>query len=1354
MANIILYPPYGTKKEANSLKFEISNVEVDNFNIHIEDTTHSSKVEVKYLNKDEKGIYSGVMNLDIPEHSSHYSISIFTFIDALQEDGSYKTIQILPTIFSVKEESEIKNQDFVLSPSFVGQKELVSVYVKGEPGTKKVFSVNDKRFKIFINEEGRGSFHFKGKDIIGDNELDNINKFPVYIYEEKDNFTNKSFTGSYLNILPTTIVLHAEIDPRCDINDPAYLSPGSWVRDAECDEEPCDPTKEVCCDPRTEDCPCNPDLEDCGGAGVEVCTSSIDIPASCNSGNVNINFTKPCRLHNNSVVMLNNGMALHAYTSVDKTIIDEGDNTFNINKVFLSAQKASSDVQIIANRDVIVESKFIEENFRIHVDPDVVECVSEIGDLESSDVYIVLYNSLIGFVKIKIIGFETDEYTGASILIGDTNSNGIVIDDWIFCVNSVLFHNTTGFQVPGAYIFGTINQYTLPYVRDPYETGSYSQPVNVTIATNKDFVGSDEEIYVYLVVEAVTENNLSQLYFNSLSLGNYSTFPSEELGWIKLTDENQGNNRNPIAKMDSANNLHVIFESDRGDLTQLYYGVVGLNSTAFIASSLSSSIDKYSEFLSKSDQPFDYFTPLLLNETESNEYVNIPEYDTESLIDGGWNIFESDGGNVSEIPSINYLNDITIESNAVYQEAMAVANFPVSLEVDPSVGIPFSQFNYQISFNMEATVSQTSDLPEGSVVNDIEMDNLFSQWKDNYTVSIDDSISNTPIYVDGSGNKFTIGRIDNVYDRIVPLVGSYIYRNPSRGDTKIKILKNDSNLKDFTFGLMFEKTYFKAININTSVYTQETIYTGNVKLVAFIKTEEKKEQRADYIIVREFPEEINISETAKYDIVVNYVRINSDEVENVLNTYNITNENIYGDNKFLGTITLLIEGVPRFSQSFISTFNNEFELNIGFGVPEGGYYVADKIAPSKLGIFDDLSSKINFTDISITSPTYTYNSEVVSMPPKIRDMTKLKGESEGIEVDIPGNALPYNSTFSTNPFVNLNFVEKEEIKYYIEHIETNSNNYSSFVSVSQIEKISIEFITYGRSDRLYVTKKDGAVLYDTGFILSSIDAPFKFDIDVTYINKVYINVELGTTVGNTSYKFTAYFKKVNNDNSFSQVPITFEGINQSADIDIGMCDDVHVAWQSNRDKQWDIYYMNTVDELSPFRYETQITNTESNSLRPSISTSRNNSRMIVWHDNREGDFNVYSARSLEDFGCSQKTCETEMVETFKDEIEECNISLAYIPAESGFYKFVLYFYSDIGLTKLYKAISLEDNEERWFIDGEAVEGSLSYDGDELLGVDLTANDSIVVSYIPDKNDKIFDIIIYVKIVGILSEGEV
>ena len=434
MANLKLYPPYGTIEESNSIKFEISDIEFDKFHIKIENVTHGVDVVIDSFQDMGNNSYMGIMNLNIPEHSSQSSISIFAYIDELQGDGSYKTKQICPSIFTIQNISEKidKDNQLIVTPSFIGQKDLCSVRVEGEPNTKVIFSINDKIFKIIINNDGYGSIHFKGRDIVGDKELESINKFPIHIYRE--NYTNKVFSGSYLNILPSTIALHAEIDPRCDPASSSFVG-SSWVRPEECKDisAVCDSEIEICNYP-------------------EVCIPPIDIPTSCNSGDIIVN-SNICRIHNNSVVLLNNGMVLYAYTSPDKSYTSADDDERNINRVFIAAHKTSIDVQIITNKDVIVESKEATDDFRIHVEQDVFNIST---DLENDrDVYVVLHDELIGFQKIKIIDKIVDEYTGEYILIGEAGNSNVTLNSWIFCVNAVFYH---GLETPTIYIGSTNNE--------------------------------------------------------------------------------------------------------------------------------------------------------------------------------------------------------------------------------------------------------------------------------------------------------------------------------------------------------------------------------------------------------------------------------------------------------------------------------------------------------------------------------------------------------------------------------------------------------------------------------------------------------------------------------------------------------------------------------------------------------------------------------------------------------------------------------------------------------------------------------------------------------------------------------
>ena len=1383
MANLKLYPPYGTRDQSSSIKFEIENTNYDNIKIELENATDGVKIGVTHFEKIETG-YGGVMGLNIPAQSSQLSISIFATLYKKDSEGNYEKFEICPAIFDITEDFEL-DRNIVVSPSFISQKDLCSIKIKGEPLSSSSFSVNDRIFRVIINEAGYGSIHFKGSEVVGNKELESLNKIPIYIYSGEHK-TSKTFSGYYVNILPSDIAIHAGLDPRCDIASDHYVIPGTWAPPEDCDEVPCNPAIEICpCDPQVEDCPCNPDIEDCDECNpdVEDCARVVpEVPVvgypvtPCENGEVPT--IDHCRIHSSSAILLNNGMAMHAYLSPDITLKDlPVDEKYSVNRIFISAQKTSGEYKNIASGDVVVESKESDENFRIHVEEDMWNLVGAYDYNSLKKVFIVFYNGAFGYVKANVLGAEYDEYTGDFLIVADTGLSNVVLGQWIFCVNVVIFDSST-VASDSLYIATGSNSLALPYVRGVFETGDYVQPINVSIATNYKYRGVLKESYVYIVVEAITENNLSQLYFNSFSFGQDLTFTQESNGWVRITDETQGNNRNPIAKVDSYNNLYVIFDSDRGGINQVYYGGVGVNNTLFSASVFSSSIDKYAEFIASGDFPFDYFKPMLLKANVSEEYSPVPELDTEELLSEKLLITKSGDGNVVSTPTGRYLADMVFTSNPVHDEAIAIASLKIDSELEnfvtasPSVANPLLQYNYQISFDLKATVTQTSSLTSETTVSDLDMDDLYTNWKSNFSssgdmdssvVSIDASVIGQPVYNGSNNNKFIIGRSDNNYDRIVPLVGSYNYTNttdPSNVNSQIKILKDDNNLQDFTFGIMFEKTYFKATNIQTTasyvedgnsitLYDQEmreTIYTGKAKLVVFIKTDEDTSDRAEYLIVREFPEELAIGTSANYDIITNYTRINSESTENVLNTYKAK----YVD-KFAGALTLLIDGVPKFSQSFVSTLDLTYNhFDIGFGIPKGGYYISDKMAPSKLGVFDDVTTTLDISNISISSPTYIYNDAVVGLSLSVRDMSKLR-VYEKAAVITPSGASTYLDA-NDNELINLGSFGNNAIKYFTLFDTDVSEHYDETFSTVGIEVVSFKWTTSGVAARLVVQDASGGNLHDTGFVTHKADSPLQFDIDVSLLDSIQILLTPTVSVGlANSYDYIAYYKATNEASSFNQIPITSAGVNQSPSLDLGICDDLHIAWQSNSSKSWDIYYTNSVNELSPFRHKTQITNTESNSIRPAVSVNRNGKRMIAWNDNRDGNFSIYSARSTEGYDCNQNACGIKQLNNHEDSVDICSTDFTFTPTETGTYDLVAYFYSDIENKTLYKTITLEGNESRWYLDGIAVDLLATYDAEgSLVGIDLIQGSSYAIKYVPDKDDKIFDIILYVKMDTVLT----
>ena len=1318
MIKLKLYPPTGTIKDASALKFELSGIMSESFRVRVENATHGIMGVVTSLQDMGDGTHMGIANINLPRHLQQSAISIFAHIEEQQVDGSYRTVQICPTIFTIKNETKETSSRMVVSPSFVGQEDLCSIRFVGNPNSKKVVAINDNFFKAIINDEGLGSVSFKGSDVVGQNDIETVYQLPIYLYDEDDNFTKKVFSDHYLNILPTSLSMHTSpqvIDPRCDDSD-------IWETPPECIPIIIPPGPE------------NP--------GIEPAIPGTGIPSTCRQGTVEINTALTCKIFSHSATLLNNGMVMHAYLSPDLSVTDSDDSLFNINKLFLAKQQTSSDVQIIANSDVVVEPKAFGEIFTIHVQEDVWTALSEVDD-----VYVVLFNESTSFQRIKITGRDIDPYTGSFIVTGELEGDTLVIRDWLFCVNAVFYHNS---ETPDLYLDVNTNPLDLSSI---IINGVPVQIIDVSISSNSRYVGEYEESYVYIVVSALVHNN-TQLFFNSLIIGKDSSVSIGTAGWNQLTFV--GNNQNPVSKIGSDNNLHIVWESDRGGIKQMYYGSLGLSSASAICTAFSSSIDKYSDFLSRNDPPFDYLSTNLLTSIGSDRYNpsnQVPEFSSSDLVDSNWIEFGS--GSVSQSSGDSYINDLTISANALTDDAMAFNSLQIVDDLDNPTDyemFPYSQFNYQISFDMEGTVAQSSSLAsdyEETIISDKEMDSIFSEWKRGFELSVDDNVENQPVYTKSS-NSFVIGRVDNIFDRIVPIVGSYKHEslNPSGDSFQINITEQSNNLKDFIFGLMFEKTRFIATNIYSasefpdnnpsgvpyiSSETQ-TIYTGMAKLVAFIKTEDVDSDRANYIIVREFPEKINVINSKTYTIISNYTKIDSPEVTTLMDTYNQT----YTD-KFLGQVTLLIDSVARFSQSFISTISNEYNyFDIGFGIPYGGYYIADKMTPSKLGVFDNVSATLAFSNIEITSPTYTHNTNVINIPASIRDMTRFRVDVLNPSSPIEDDLLIFN--FDRNV--------EEEVESSVSR-QKSGEDYSELFDTSLVDEVTISFTTWGAKDGIEVTKENGTVLYDSGLIKAEGGDPLIFDIDVTFISSIYINTYIGTNP-DSAYRYQVEFKGLTYNTNFAQMPITFEGINQTADMELGICNDVHLAWQSNRDKNWNIFYSSSVDKLSPFRFDTKITETESNSLRPSVSVNRNGSRMITWHDDRNGNFDIFMARATDGYTCDQDKCKKEMADAFDDNINECNIAIDYA-SEPGVYALSLVFYKDAALSELYTTISVDDiTEGRWFVDGS--QAIISYDsGGSVQGVVFNTGGDVVVSYTPDKDDDIFDIVLYVELVSTFLE---
>jgi len=228
---------------------------------------------------------------------------------------------------------------------------------------------------------------------------------------------------------------------------------------------------------------------------------------------------------------------------------------------------------------------------------------------------------------------------------------------------------------------------------------------------------------------------------------------------------------------------------------------------------------------------------------------------------------------------------------------------------------------------------------------------------------------------------------------------------------------------------------------------------------------------------------------------------------------------------------------------------------------------------------------------------------------------------------------------------------------------------------------------------------------------------------------------------------------LNATDNFTQIPITVSDTyqNKNPDLFIDKKNKFHVVWQSNRDGYWNIFYGGARVRGVPFRFDSQITDSGSNSVNPSIAVDGFGRRVIVWQDDRNGNSSIYSAVS--------KVVDDEFSDMCKqDEIDEfiyrwnsaidpyfdpytanitqlnCEIGFSFSAPSTNPFHFSLWLYEDKEYTTLYKKISSSESIGGWRVDNV----QLAYNG--LSAVEDTVYQ---VTYTPSYEDDISGRVLYV-----------
>jgi hypothetical protein len=1242
MAKLRLLTQNGSLSDAQNITFQVVDLKDNQILSRIENVTHSVDTFFSLSNSDEK-VINGTMNLNIPEGVSQSLISLFAYIEELNTDNDIrKTVQVCPATFYLSSKKSTFNGKVSIEPSFINVENTSSIRLSDvNPNNRYIFSINDKRMPIFANQNGFGSTHFIGKDLLTE-EISTIQKFPVFCYSMDNNYTQKQFTGSYLTILPngfkTTAIIDdndINIDPRCLLNEP-------WVIPDDCLSPPI-PTESP-----VPEIPVN-------GVPVKDCNYDDDELCDCENPDKNkiiADVTKICRISDHASTMLHNGMVLHAYISADSSL-SSGNTNFGINNIYIAKDSSSIDKPILAARNAKVAPLLTAgDAIQIYVTEDIaIKLISRMGSSSSSSstrIWAVIFDKDLVNLDLNIVSIvaDPDPYSTYWIVTTEIGKAQKTFSEWLNCQYVVFFDNLNNSTVPDINITAIS---TLPFIYDnSQDPATLTNPIKITMACNADYIATTEGSgyiaegisYIYIIAEAMVNGQI-QLFLYSFSVGG-SNYTPTTFGWKQLTYD--GENKNPKATIDKSNTLHIVWESNRTGKTQIYYGVAGPSSITYSNSVLSSLIDKEAEFnlqILSSSSSSSYIKPVDL-------LIDIdPVYYPISNFTLGWSS-SSSGGSITQNGSDFVISGTPIDNNAIIYTSL---NTSSNAEFSINDGL-YSQLNFQLNFESQFFVTQESSYVSiNYLLSDIDKQNIYNEWKNGFVLNTSKTGSNEPIYTKDD-NDFTIGYEQNIYDRFIPFMGSFAIDNID--DFKIIASGSDANLKPFMIGLIPEKIRFKATNIlNTNEYTglsyigseEHEIFTGKAKLVILYSTF-KKGDTSSSIIVRNIDNNFNLWENKKFEILVHYSKLYTEDIAGYLNT----NQADITDAKFICNLVIL-NGIEEtslvFAESFITKLDTHRSFEVAFGIPQGGQYFANEYMPYNSSIFERNEVTMTFRNIAFSSPLYIYNP-------------------------------------------------------YVCNIDSNNMN--------------MDIVT---------NKIDG----DTENLSSSF-----FD---QFTNRLSLGMDINSTI------------------DFTQIPITLIGENKSPYLCEGIANDIHIVWESNRNNYWDIYTGNSYERNLPFRQETRITDTESNSLAPSIAVCSNGKRLITWHDNRDGKYEIYGARSFDGYISNDTLCRS-VTEVQENLNSNCEIDMNFVTAQDSICSFTMQFYFDAKLTNLYTSISTHDSIENWSVDGVAMVETESipvlsneyiYSLPNYEGLKINKDQTYIISYIPTEEDYIFDKLLYVKMIA-------
>lgn len=979
MSKFHIKPDTGSLIDSKCINFKLDTEIGPGDIVKIENATHGNPVKIDGSNLD----------LNIPESSSHATVSIYATVERMQEDGKYYPSEIHSAIFNVvNKESEFKDGKVLVFPSFIGPEEESKIFVKYKPMSRVVASINDKQYSILTNNNGDGSISFFANDVL-DKKSKVIQKFPVEIYSEDDSFTSKKFGGAYVNIMSDKISMYASCDPFSPISQCQQTISGEQVGSLD--------TRV----PRGTD---------------KLPTVNISLAKASNvCDNINImnGSLSLCRINSFDNVVLRNGIVVTALVSQDSSM-DETQN-----RIFLLSDKSSLSSGSISQspnsrRYAIVIPNEAAGQFTIIVDADTYNG-AEIG------YEVLLLNEI----------FNNSSYVISGKSPPNTNRDGYKlvleggpeINEWLVCIPITIIDTNCDPSI------NIVDIGTLPYISDVF--GNTASVVNVSVAS--DSSSNNTYTYIYLIAEAMVFN-VSQLFLYSIKVelecGTASS-PVEVYGWKQLTLN--GENKNPKTIVDRTGNLHVFWDSDRSGSSQIFYGVLGPGAVSTGNAAVSVSLDKQAKALENIDKSWHIVTDSMITNLNLPSPLNINMAEDQVYDSSVWVKYLSNNGTVAiDTSSPDIAGEVRIRGRASEDQSLALSVIKrdgTGSDIDGN----FSQLSYEINFDL-------LDNLDRDILSDSDIYTSYKTWESQFGKEKSEAFKGKSIFTK-LDNKFIVSREDRFFDKIIPIVGSYKNSDVEQYITNNIEVVNDifeidfsgdnRNVNHYMIGLLPEKVRFKATNIQTFEQfcesrgvpitdpqaiadyeneISEVIYTGRYSLASLLACRNDyhgSPENGTFCIVRKIGEPFDLNTESNFKIIVHYAKMFDEDTRTWLGVSQ--GDDTFNETRFMASLWLMKDNSPAYAESFLVDLSDKYrKFDIGFGFPGGGGFNTFNFLPYETSIYDHMDVDFNFNNIILGSPLFSFDRNVVAVPKYIHSSSASIEESLSSESISPVFSNSYN----------------------------------------------------------------------------------------------------------------------------------------------------------------------------------------------------------------------------------------------------------------------------------------------------------------------------------------------------------